>query len=108
MTNGFENGAADVRANLGADLEALRGDVSRLAQRVGDLAQRGQHAARRRLSAAAGDAQDKLGVTATNAETQIRAVGNDFVTSIDRNPIMSMAVAFGIGIAVGVLGRPRN
>jgi ElaB/YqjD/DUF883 family membrane-anchored ribosome-binding protein len=105
MTDGFENGTADVRADLGADLEALRGDVARLAQRVGDLAQHGKQAAQVRFSEAASDAQDRIGARVASAESQIRSAGGDLVSSIDRNPMMALAIAFGIGIGFGVLGR---
>jgi ElaB/YqjD/DUF883 family membrane-anchored ribosome-binding protein len=108
MSNGFQNGTADLRADLSSDLAALRGDVSLLAQRVGELAQHGKNDARARVVEAASDAHAKINASAANAETRIRVAGADLVASIDRNPIMALAIAFGIGIGFGAFNRARN
>jgi ElaB/YqjD/DUF883 family membrane-anchored ribosome-binding protein len=104
MTNNVERAAADI----GADLATLRGDVARLAERIGELAQNGKRAAGIRFNDAVGDAQDRIGNTAANAQSHIRAAGSEFEASIDRNPLMAMAIAFGIGIAFGMANRSRS
>ncbi len=104
MTNNVENATADI----GADLAALRGDVARLAERIGELAQHGKHAARIHFTDAFGEAQDKIGKTAANAQSQLLAAGGDIEASIARNPLMAMAIAFGIGIGFGVMSRSRS
>ncbi len=104
MTNNVENATADI----GADLAALRSDIARLAERIGELAQHGKQAARIHFTDAVGDAQDKIGNTAANAQTQIRAVGSDIEASIDRNPLMAMAIAFAIGMGFGIMNRQRS
>jgi ElaB/YqjD/DUF883 family membrane-anchored ribosome-binding protein len=101
MTSNVESAAADI----GADLASLRTDVAHLAERIGELAQHGKQAARSHLSDAVGVAQGKIGDTAAHAQSQIRAAGGDFEASIERNPLTAVAIAFAVGLGVGVLNR---
>ncbi len=104
MNKTVENDAGDVIA----DLAALRSDVARLAERIGELAQHGKQAASHHFNDALGEAQDKIVDSATRAQTQIRAAGGDIEASIERNPMTAMAIAFGIGICFGLMSRPRS
>jgi ElaB/YqjD/DUF883 family membrane-anchored ribosome-binding protein len=104
MTNPVESAAADI----GADLTSLRRDVAQLAERIGELAQHGKQAARMHLSDAVGSAQGKIGDTAADAQSRIRAAGGDFEASIERNPLTAIAIAFAVGIGVGLSNRSRR
>jgi ElaB/YqjD/DUF883 family membrane-anchored ribosome-binding protein len=104
MTNNVEDATADISA----DLAALRSDVTRLTERISELAQHGRRAARIHFVDAVGDAQGKIVNSAANAQTQMRAVGSDIEASIERNPLMAMAIAFGIGICFGMMNRSRS
>jgi ElaB/YqjD/DUF883 family membrane-anchored ribosome-binding protein len=104
MTNHLENAAADI----GTDLASLRRDVAQLAERIGELAQHGKQAARIHLSDAVGSAQGKIGDTASEAQSRIRAAGGDFEASIERNPLTAIAIAFAIGIGVGLANHSRR
>ena len=104
MTNHVESAAADI----GADLVSLRRDIAQLAERIGELAQHGKQAAGIRLADAAGAAQGRIGDTAAQAESRIRAAGGDFEASIERHPLTAIAIAFAIGIGVGLANRSRR
>lgn len=104
MTKNSDSDAAEMIA----DLAALRADVARLAGTLGELAQHGKQAASSHFNDAVGEAQDKIASSAANAQTRFRAAGDDMEASIERNPLMAMAIAFGIGICFGMISRPRN
>ncbi len=103
MTRNSESDAGDVIV----DLAALRADVARLAETIGELAQHGKQAAGHHFNDAVGDAQDKIASSAAKAQVQFRAAGDNLETSIERNPLMAMAIAFGIGLCFGMINRPR-
>ena len=104
MTHHVESAASDI----GADLASLRRDVAQLAERIGELARHGKQAAGIHLSDAAGAAQGRIGDTAANAQSHIRAAGGDFEESIERHPLTAVAIAFAIGIGVGLTNRSRR
>jgi ElaB/YqjD/DUF883 family membrane-anchored ribosome-binding protein len=104
MTQHVESATADI----GADLASLRRDLAHLAERIGELAQHGKPAARIHLSDAVGAAQDRIGDTAANAQSRIRAAGGDFEASIERHPLTAIAIAFAIGIGVGLANHSRR
>lgn len=78
-----------------ADLVALRADVARLTETIGELARQGKQAASHQFNDAIGDVQDKIASSAAKAQTQFRTAGDDIEASIGRNPLMAMAIAFG-------------
>ena len=104
MTNHVESAAADI----GADVAALRSDVAKLAERLGELAQHGRQAARIHLADAVGNAQGKIGGAGAKAKSQMRAAGGDFEASIERNPLTAIAIAFAVGMGVGLSNRSRR
>ena len=79
MTEHTEGAARD----FAADLAALRQDVAHLTETLGKLV---QHQTTDRVHAATGEIE----------------------ASIRRNPLTAVSVAFGIGIAVGMLNRSRG
>ena len=91
-----------------ADLAALREDVASLAERMTKLVQHQTQSASHRVSEAVGDAADKITGTAANAQKTVCAASREIESSIERNPLTSVLIAFGVGISLGLLNRFRG
>ena len=100
--------ADDSPGDLAADLAALRRDVARLAETMSALVQQQTQAAGHRVSEAVGDVRDKIASTASDAQDRVRAAGGVFEACIERNPLMSVLIALGVGVSLGLLGRSRD
>jgi ElaB/YqjD/DUF883 family membrane-anchored ribosome-binding protein len=101
MTKTLEGAAGD----LGVDLAALREDVARLADTMSQLVQHQTKAVGSRASSAYGDIRDRIASTAADAQTRVRAAGGDLEASIERHPLAALLIAFGVGIALGMMSR---
>ncbi|HEY2229481.1 MAG TPA: hypothetical protein VGI22_17455 [Xanthobacteraceae bacterium] len=103
------NATAAVAGDLKDDLAALRADVARLAQQIGDiLATRGNmtwRLAKSNVEGALTEAQDK-GKEAVDA---VREVGDNMAEAIDRSlkqrPYTTLALALGVGFLFGATWR---
>jgi ElaB/YqjD/DUF883 family membrane-anchored ribosome-binding protein len=103
------NATAAVAGDLKDDLSALRADVARLAQQIGDiLASRGNmtwRLAKSNVEGALTEAQDK-GKEAVDA---VREVGDNMAEAIDRSlkqrPYTTLALALGVGFLFGATWR---
>jgi ElaB/YqjD/DUF883 family membrane-anchored ribosome-binding protein len=104
MTRNAEGSAGD----LATDLAALRQDVARLAETMSELVRHQTQAAGHRVSDAVGDARDKIASTATDAQDRVRAASGEIEARIERNPLMAMLIAFGIGISLGMISRSHR
>jgi ElaB/YqjD/DUF883 family membrane-anchored ribosome-binding protein len=108
-----QHGSGDDTGRLAADLAALKGELSRLAEAVtalvnaeGTLA--GEALKRKAAGAAAKAAEtvealkeaghDALG----EGEQQARKLAGELGQAIERNPMGAAAVAFGIGLLLGL------
>jgi len=99
----------DLQNDLQSDLQALRDDIARLAEQVGDiLAGKGDAAWQRAKSSVDGviaDAQDK-GREAVGA---VRDVSDNFVEAIDESiknrPYATLAIAAALGFLFGATWR---
>jgi len=100
MTKNAEGAIAD----FAADFAALRKDVARLAEAISQLAQHPTQAA----GDAVEDAKNKIASAADEAQTNIRAASSEIETNIKRNPLTAVLIAFGVGLALGVITRPRG
>jgi len=83
------------------DFSALRDEVGRLAQMVGDLAQKRASYGRDQVVGAMGAASDSLVQTAASAQDKFAAVEGDVEARIKRNPWGAVAVAGLIGLLIG-------
>lgn len=97
-----------VAGDFTADLAALRKDVARLAATMGDLVQHQTNAAGRGVSEAVSDAAGKIESAAAGAQASVCKAGSELTASIERNPMTSVLISFGIGIALGMLSRSRG
>ena len=100
--------AEGTTGDLGEDLAALRQDIARLAETMKELAQQQTRAAGQRVSDALGDAKEKFASTAADAQARVRAASGEITASIERNPLMAVLIAFGIGISLGMISRSRG
>ena len=104
MTKDVEDAAGD----LTADFAALRRDVARLAETIGELAQHQTQSAGLRASEAVGEARDRVTNTAAEAQGQLRSASGEIEASIEHNPLTAVLIAFGVGMSLGVFGRSRG
>ena len=104
MTKNVEDATGD----LTADFAALRRDVARLAETIGDLALHQTQSAGLRASEAVGEARDRITNAAAEAQGQLRSASGEIEASIERNPLTAVLIAFGVGMSLGVFGRSRG
>jgi ElaB/YqjD/DUF883 family membrane-anchored ribosome-binding protein len=104
----MSSSANDGAGNLAADLAALRRDVARLAETMSALVQQQTQAAGHRVSEAVGGARDRIASTAADAQDRVRAAGGEVEAYIERNPLMAVLVALGLGVSLGLLSRSRD
>jgi ElaB/YqjD/DUF883 family membrane-anchored ribosome-binding protein len=98
---------AGARADIGSDLAALRRDIAHLADAMRGLVEVQTQAAGVRLTGAVGDAKSKITHAADEARNNVRAAGDEFEASIDRNPLTAVLIALGVGLLIGSIGRSR-
>jgi ElaB/YqjD/DUF883 family membrane-anchored ribosome-binding protein len=104
MTNTIAGSAAEI----GADLAALRRDVSHLAETMRGVLESQTEAAGLRVSDAVGDARSRISNAAGDAQKNVKAAGGEIGASIERNPLTAMLIALGVGMVLGSLGRSRG
>jgi ElaB/YqjD/DUF883 family membrane-anchored ribosome-binding protein len=100
--------AESTTGDVSADLAALRHDVARLAETMSKLVQQQTQAAGHRVSEVAGGARDKVASAAADAQHRVRAASGEIEASIQRNPLMAVLIALGVGLSLGLLTRPRG
>jgi ElaB/YqjD/DUF883 family membrane-anchored ribosome-binding protein len=100
--------AEDTPPDLAADLAALRRDVARLAETLSALVQQQTQAAGHRVSEAVGGARDRIASTAADAQNRVRAASGEIEAQIERNPLMAVLIALGVGVSLGLLSRSRG
>ena len=101
MTKTLEGAAGDI----GADLAALRQDVAHLAETMSELVQHQTKAVGGRASSAFGEVRDRIASTAVDAQSRVRAAGNEIEASFERHPLAALLIAFGVGVALGMMSR---
>ena len=104
MTKTVEGAAGD----LGVDLAAIRQDIAHLAETMSELVQHQAKAVGFRASTTLGDVRDRIVSTAADAQSRVRAAGDDIEASFERHPLAALLIAFGVGIVLGMMSRrPR-
>ncbi len=83
------------------DFSGLRDEISKLTQKVTDLAQNQVSASRDQLVGAMGAAGDSLSQSAANAQDKFAAIEGDVESRIKKNPWGAVAIAALIGLLIG-------
>ena len=83
------------------DFSGLRDEISKLTQRVSDLAQNQVSAGKDQLVGAMGAAGQSLSQSAANAQDTFAAVEGDVEARIKKNPWGAVAIAALIGLLIG-------
>ena len=100
---------ADVAtSDIASEFSALREDVARLTASIGDLLRQQTKAAGLGVAEALEGAQDKIADATASAQGRARAAGNEIEASIERNPLIALAVVFGVGMLLGMISRSRS
>ncbi|WP_294535386.1 hypothetical protein [uncultured Rhodoblastus sp.] len=99
---------AGARADIGADLNALRRDIAHLADAMRGLVEAQTQAAGVHLTGAMGDAKSKVSQAAGEARSSLRGASAEFEASIDRHPLTAVLIALGVGWSIGAIGRSRG
>ncbi len=94
-------------ADFAASLDALRTDVTKLIQAMEQLGQSHAHAAGQRVNSAVSNATDAISGATTGAKDRVRSASAEMEACIERNPITALLIAFGVGLSVSMLNRPR-
>jgi len=100
MTKSAESTIADFAENF----TALRKDVAHLTEAFSQLVQHPKQAAGDAVEEASG----KLANAADGAQTYVRAAGSEIESNIKHNPLTAVLIAFGVGIALGLITRQRG
>ena len=93
------SGSVDAVSAL--DFSGLRDEISKLTQRVSDLAQNQVSAGRDQLVGAMGAAGESLSQSAASAQDTFAAVEGDVELRIKKNPWGAVAIAALIGLLIG-------
>ena len=90
---------------LAAQVEALRRDVSSIANTLTNLVRSSAEEGRDRLSRQASYYLDEGRRQADEAMAQARAMGEELEARIGRNPLTAVLIALGLGFLIGVISR---
>lgn len=100
--------AAGASEDITADLTALRQDVARLSEAISALLQSQAQGVARHVSDAVDDAKARFASTAADVKERVSEAGGEIEASIARNPMTAMLIAFGAGMALGMMTRSRH
>jgi ElaB/YqjD/DUF883 family membrane-anchored ribosome-binding protein len=93
------SGSVDAVSTI--DFSGLRDEISKLTQKVSDLAQNQVSARRDQVVGAMGAAGESLFQSAANAQDQFAAIEGDVESRIKKNPWGAVAIAALIGLLIG-------
>jgi ElaB/YqjD/DUF883 family membrane-anchored ribosome-binding protein len=105
--NEFGDNVSEVADTLSVGLNSLRNDISRLTDTVSDLVRKEAESARSRVMDAVDTAKTQLSGSASAAQQRVQSASADLEASIERNPLAAVLIALGIGVALGLVTRPR-
>jgi ElaB/YqjD/DUF883 family membrane-anchored ribosome-binding protein len=88
-----------------ADLETLRADVVKLTKAVSSLVSAQAVVAKETVTDKASELYDTGVDYVRTAEGQVRGMAEDVSASVQRNPLASIGIVFGIGYIIGLLRR---
>jgi ElaB/YqjD/DUF883 family membrane-anchored ribosome-binding protein len=94
-------------ADISTDLAALREDVARLSDTLAGVVRSQADAAGATIRGAVDDARGQLSQAACSIRDSALEKSADFEQRIERNPLTAVLIAAGVGLAFGVMSRPR-
>jgi ElaB/YqjD/DUF883 family membrane-anchored ribosome-binding protein len=101
--------AAAASGDINADLEALRADVARLTNQIGDILSNKGNAAWDRAKANVEGVVSEATAKGQEAVDAVREVSDNMVGAIDeslkKRPYTTLAIAVGIGFLLGITRR---
>ncbi|SEF11890.1 Membrane-anchored ribosome-binding protein, inhibits growth in stationary phase, ElaB/YqjD/DUF883 family [Rhizobiales bacterium GAS191] len=108
ITDADSRKAKDAAEQVANDFEALRHDIAKLTRTVGELVQHQAQRARSQAAEAYDSGRSKLAQSATDAQDKVISLEADLEARIERNPLTALAIAMGVGFAVGMMSQPRQ
>jgi len=104
MTGTVESATTDIAADFGA----LRRDIVHLTEALRGLVNQQTQMAGARVSDVAEGVKDRVADAAGDARKGAQATGDEIAACIERNPFTAILVALGLGMFIGMIGRPRG
>ena len=105
----MSNKTADLTApDLSADLAALRSDIARLSDTVGEIMRIQTDAAAAAVRGAVGDARAQLSQAATQAQDGALGAAAELERRIEKSPLTAVLIAAGVGMALGMMSKSRG
>jgi len=104
MTGTVESATTDIAADFGA----LRRDIVHLTEALRGLVNQQTQMAGARVSDAAEGVTDKIAQAAGDARKGAQAKSDEITAFIERSPLTAILVALGLGMFIGMIGRPRG
>lgn len=94
--------------DLSTDFATLRGDLAKLTETVTTLVRNQSDNAGQTVRTAIGQARETISSTANQATDRVTSLGNEFESSIERNPLTAVLIALGVGVVAGMLTGHRR
>ncbi|SFK18116.1 DUF883 family protein [Methylocapsa palsarum] len=93
------------------DLASLRDEIAKLTITVTDLVSKQAAETTDTVMGTVGNARRKLSDTTEDAQDRINGIGAELESTIERNPLVAVTIAFSFGLFMGMLSRglaPRS
>ena len=94
--------------NLAADLAAVRKEVTRLVEMVGDFTRERADDAGARVSDVLDDMRGRIASGAGEVRGRLRSFNGDVVATVEQHPMAALLIAFGVGVSLGLMARRRD
>jgi ElaB/YqjD/DUF883 family membrane-anchored ribosome-binding protein len=94
--------------DLTAELAALREDIARLTDTVAGIVRHEARAAGAAASSMAAGVADGLSDATEGVRDRAEALGTEIEACIVRYPVSATLIAFGLGVVLGMISRPRG
>ena len=94
--------------NLAADLAAVRKEVTRLVEMVGDFTRERADDAGARVPDVLDDVRGRIASGADEARGRLRTLNGDVVATVGQHPMAALLIAFGVGVSLGLMARRRD
>jgi ElaB/YqjD/DUF883 family membrane-anchored ribosome-binding protein len=104
MTSNVESATKEIAA----DFAVMRRDIAHLTEALRGVLDHQTRTAGARASDAVEGVRDRLAEAAGDARKGAVSAGDDIAAGIERHPLAAILIALGLGLLVGLIGRPRG